>query len=958
MKTPFSTNLATPSKKRSLAFLLSGLTLALSLNVSAVDLSAQKLFGRWNMNPANFEMGNAHGTLAVSEKWIVVGTPSANEGAPNQGSVQVFNAVTGLWTRKLSYPIAADNNRRLGQSCAIFGDVIAVGAPDVSNATTGSVFIFNATSGKILSTIILPSGEGEIGKAGDQFGTSLAIFGTRLLIGSPAADAGKGRAYIYDYANPTFNPIPLTDTLGLAADGLGTFAGDRFGTSVAVEGNIGIVGSPNMSNELTVKTGGFLAFDMTTGARLKRFTPTGAAAGDTAGSAVALAKGLVIMHATSAASPTTGKVVTYNLLTGEEITLAPSDSAAGDLFGRSISSTQSGLIIIGAPGKNTNQGAAYIYDLNTISSTNTTELMKIPALQNTAQAFGSAVALFGETAIIAASNDSTAGPNVGSVYVIKPITSQMPLKKVAARGDFAPGAESILFNAFSDVCINADSEIAFTSTLTGPGSNAGKDTGIWSTLNPTGLELGNKSRNLSVGGVGTINVLTRALLNTPSRAIYQASLLPVGKSAAITPINNQAIYFGTGTLDFYRTGTTFGTFDTTGLPGANAPDGAVPLGFIQVVQSRTADLLSVTCTLRPNVNGTLPTNDSGLFSSNFATPIETRREGFAAFVSGPTLGQFTGRVAQYDALTVFATAVAGGAPKTQDQAIFSRTFGGATATVSQKGVSPVHNAESTPITGATFASYIGETADATNVLFRATIAGTPASAFPAAENEGLWLYNGNGTIGRQILRKGVNLGASTDNFIPPQGLAGVRIAKFLAFWQTNGQQLALVQLAGTGVTAANDQALLLLQSNPANQLAVLIREGQIAPNCGNATIGVINRVEVEPHRGTYLVLTTLVGAAKGTDLALFQGASSLPVTATTDTLRRPYLVLRKGQLFNNQPSKVKSFSLPANNLTAGGAGATGLGKAIQEGTDSDAINDSVIVVEFDNGVRQIMKGKL
>jgi hypothetical protein len=743
MKTPFSTNLATPSKKRSLAFLLSGLTLALSLNVSAVDLSAQKLFGRWNANPANFEMGNGHGTLAVSEKWIVVGTPSADEGAPDQGSVQVFNAVTGLWTRKLTYPIAADNDRRLGQSCAIFGDVIAVGAPDVSNATTGSVFIFNATSGKILSTIILPSGLGENGAPGDQFGTSLAIFGTRLLIGSPADDAGKGSAYIYDYTKSEIEPIKLTDTSGLAADG--------FGTSVAVEGNIGIVGSPNMSNGLTVKTGGFLAFDMTTGALLKRFTPTGAAAGDTAGLAVALAKGLVIMHATSTASPTTGKVVTYNLLTGEEITLAPSDSTAGDLFGSSISSTQSGLIIIGAPGKNTNQGAAYIYDLNTISSTNTTELMKIPAPQNTVQAFGSAVALLGETAIIAASKDSTAGPNVGSVYVIKPITSQMPLKKVAARGDFAPGAESILFNAFSDVCINADSEIAFTSTLTGPGSNSGKDTGIWSTLNPAGLELVNKSRNLFDGGVGTINVLTRALLNVPSRAIYQASLLPVGKSTAISPINNQSIYFGTGEDDFYRTGTPFSTFETP--VGANAPDGAVPLGFTQVVQSRAADLLSVTCTLRPNVNGTLPTNDSGLFSSNFTTPIETKREGFAAFASGPTLGQFTGRVAQHDALTVFATAVAGGAPKTQDQAIFSRTFGGATATVSQKGVSPVHNAESTPITGATFASYIGESADATNVLFRATIAGTPASAFPAAENEGLWLYNGNGTLAARFCAK-------------------------------------------------------------------------------------------------------------------------------------------------------------------------------------------------------------
>jgi hypothetical protein len=944
MKTLFSTNLATPSKKRSLAFLLSGLTLSLSLEVSAVDLSAQKLFGKWNQttNPANYEMGNGHGTLAVSEKWIVVGTPLADEGAQDQGSVQVFNAVTGLWVRKLTYPVATANNIRLGQSCSISGDVIAVGAPDFSNATTGSVFVFNATSGKIITTIILPTDIGENGAPGDRFGSSMAIFGTRLLIGSPADDAGKGSAYIYDYTKSEIAPIKLTDISGLAADG--------FGTSVAVEGNIGIVGSPNMSDGLTVKTGGFLAFDMTTGALLKRFTPTGAGAGDTAGSAVALAKGLVIMSATTAASPTTGKVVTYNLMTGAETTLAPSDSAVGDLFGSSISSSQSGLIMIGASGKNANQGAAYVFDLN---SNSTTELMKIPALQNTVQAFGSSVALLGETAIIAASKDSTAGPNVGSVYLIKPITSQMPLKKVVAKGDFAPGAESTLFNAFSDVYINADSEMVFTSTLTGPGSNAGKDTGVWSTLTPSGLELLNKGRNSFANGVGTINVVTKALLNEPGRAIYQASLLPTGASIAVSPINNQSIFFGLGTSDFFRTGTTIATFETP--VGANPPDGAVPLGFAQVVQSRSANLLSVTCTLRPNVNGTTATNDSGLFSSNFVAPIETKREGFAAFSSGPILGQFTGRVVQHDALTVFATAVAGGAPKTADQAIFAKTFGGPTTLISQKGQA-VNNAEGTPIPGAAFASYIAESADVTQVLYRASIAGTPASAVPAAQNEGLWLHNGVTT--RQILRKGVDLGIATPSYIPAVGLSGVRIAKFISFWQTNGQQLAFVQLAGIGVTAANDQALLLMQSNPANQLLVLIREGQIAPNCGNATIGVINRIEVEPHRGTYLVLTTLVGAAKGTDLALFQGASSLPVTSTTDTLRRPYLVLRKGQLFDNQPSKVKSFSLPASNLTAGGAGATGLGKAIQEGTDPAVITESVIVVEFDNGVRQIMKGKL
>jgi hypothetical protein len=763
MKKLFSTSLATPSKKRSLALLLSSLTLSLSFDVPAVDLSAQKLFGKWNQltNPANYEMGNGQGTLAVSEKWIVVGTPLADEGQENQGSVQVFNAATGLWVRKLSYPIATKPNIGFGQSCSIAGDLIAVGAPDFSNATAGSVYVFNANTGKVIATIALPFASGDKGAPGDQFGTSIAIFGTRLLIGSPAGNAGKGIAYIYDYTKPDVEPIELKDPSGTADD--------KFGSSVAVEGNIGIVGSPNMSNELPVKTGGFLAFDMTTGALLKRFTPPGAVANDTAGSAVALAKGLVIMSANTKTTAK-GKVVTYNLnlTTDAATTLTPSDSETGDLFGSSISSTQSGLIIIGASGKNGNQGAAYVFDLN---SSTTTELMKIPAPQNTAQAFGSAVALLGETAIIAASKDSTAGSNVGSLYLIKPITSQMPLKKVVAKGDFAPGAESIFFNAFSDVCINADSEIAFSSTLAGLGSNAGKDIGVWSTLTSS-LELMNKSRNkFSSAETGTINVITKALLNEPGRAIYQASLLTAGKSSAISSINNQAIYFGTGVDDFYQTGTTRRTFETP--VGANPLGGAVPLNFTQVVQSRTANLLSVTCTLRLNENGTSSTNDSGLFSSNFTTPdaIETKREGFAAFASGPILGQFTGRVAQHDALTVFATAVAGGAPKTTDQAIFAKTFGGPTKLISRKG-DPVNNAESTPIPGATFASYIAESADATNVLFRATIAGTPASPVPTAQNEGLWLHNGVTT--RQILRKGLDLGASA-------GLSGVKIAKFISF---------------------------------------------------------------------------------------------------------------------------------------------------------------------------------
>ena len=188
-------------------------------------------------------------------------------------------------------------------------------------------------------------------------------------------------------------------------------------------------------------------------------------------------------------------------------------------------------------------------------------------------------------------------------------------------------------------------------------------------------------------------------------------------------------------------------------------------------------------------------------------------------------------------------------------------------------------------------------------------------------------------------------------------MAGVKIARFLAFWQTNGQQIVLVQLTGAGVTTANDQALIVFQSSAAlNQPLVLLREGDIAPGCPGATIGVINRVDVSSYWGQYAVLATLNGAAKGTELALFRGASSKVVTASTQVLRRPVLVLRKGFLFDNQPSKVKSITLPANLLPASGAGTTGLGSAIQETSGITQAGKIALVIDFENGVRQIMNG--
>lgn len=904
----------------------------------------QKLFGKWNTNPIlGNKLAESHGTLAASEKWIIAGAPTSNEPEgttttiSNRGALQVYNALTGAWTRKILPPIepAPSSNLQFGYSCAIAGDLALIGAPDFSGTTAGSVYICNLSTGALVGKITPEIEPTTKGAAGDRFGSSIAIVGNLALIGSPSDDANKGSAYIYDYVRQLQLGSKLVDTSGAA--------GDLFGTSVAVDGNVGIVGSPNMGSP---KTGGFIAFDLTTGAELKRVIPTNAALDDKVGGAVLLINGTVIAGANQNGVGN-GKVFTHNLISSAERVLTGNDGVAADGFGSSLGA-QNGLLLVGAYNKNSEVGAAYAFNLNAASNQ---EFIKLVTDDQASKYFGSSCAIVGNTAIVAASRDSTSASNAGALFIYKPLTQSIPLTKVATKGDYAVGAENISYNLFGDVGMNADGELGFSSTLTGTGSNNGKDFGIWNTMSGNGLELVSKSRT-PTGSAGIVNVISRSLLNDPTRAIFHASLLNMGASSAITPNNNQVIFSDNGATvsEVIRTGVSIPEFPIV-APATIA--GERPLSFLQIAQSRnpSAPLISFICSLTLSTNRTVATNDSGLIAYNY-TSTEAQREGATSFAGGPVYGQFAPRIAQQDSLTVFSTAV--GTVAASNQAVFARTFAGTTTLIAQKG-NPISDASSTLTPGVTYASLIGESADTSNVLFRGTIAGSTGNVVPATLNEALWLHNGASS--RQILRKGIDLGVAAPNYIPATGMSGVKIAKFISFWQTNGQQLALVQLAGTGVTGANDQALILVQNNPAGKLNVLMREGQSAQGCGRATIGVINRVEVEPTRGTYLVLTTLVGAPTGTDLALFRGASSLPVTAITDALRHPYLILRKGQIYNNQPSKVKSFSLPTTNLTVAGAGATGLGRAIRETVTESEVPEISLIVEYDNGVRQVMKGR-
>jgi hypothetical protein len=215
----------------------------------------------------------------------------------------------------------------------------------------------------------------------------------------------------------------------------------------------------------------------------------------------------------------------------------------------------------------------------------------------------------------------------------------------------------------------------------------------------------------------------------------------------------------------------------------------------------------------------------------------------------------------------------------------------------------------------------------TQAVFKGLLNGVPASA-----NEGLWRAD------ELLLREG-------DSFT---SLPGVQVSSILRFWPVGFDQVVLqVVLRGTGVNAANNQALVLRQAN--GQFQVLVRTGDRPAGIGSAVLRSIVAVDVHPNSGTYALLTTLTGAP-GSNLALWAGNTTLGNDNSQQALRLPILQLRKGDIYGTPRQSlgvVRSLSLkPAVNRS--GAGGRGLAQVV--GFDGDV----AIYITGDRGVTELV----
>lgn len=176
-------------------------------------------------------------SVALSSSRLLVGAPNQTyDRAVYAGAAYLFDANTRTLVRTLTGP-AGESNENFGWSVAASETYHAVGVPANSSDDIARVDIFNASTGAFVRSIVAPTTEASV-----NFGWSVALSGSTLAVGSPFElhnDIHAGRVYVFNAGTGELTHTYASQETELTADG------DNFGISVGISGTTLVVGSAN-----------------------------------------------------------------------------------------------------------------------------------------------------------------------------------------------------------------------------------------------------------------------------------------------------------------------------------------------------------------------------------------------------------------------------------------------------------------------------------------------------------------------------------------------------------------------------------------------------------------------------------------------------------------------------------------------------------------------------------------
>lgn len=279
------------------------------------------------------------------------------------------------------------------------------------------------------------------GASGDTYGHSVGISGNYAIVGAPLDDdrgTSSGAAYILSFDGTTWTQQKKI----VPTDGA---AGDLFGESVAIDGDLVIIGAREDDDRGT-NSGSAYIYGRNVGGTnnwglVKKLTDSNGAAYDRFGWSVDIHNGYAAVGAPQdddLIPPSTtvgnkGSVSIFGQNTGglnnwgQLQKRMATDGTFFDEFGNSVSLGSSGgrtYLLVGAPkddefGTNSNSGAAFIFRDDFGGANNWGQIKKlVPADRQIDDNFGFSVAISGEHAVVTANLEDSSGlTNNGSAYV-------------------------------------------------------------------------------------------------------------------------------------------------------------------------------------------------------------------------------------------------------------------------------------------------------------------------------------------------------------------------------------------------------------------------------------------------------------------------------------------------------------------------------------------------------------
>lgn len=413
-----------------------GLMVDTTFRVSVLDIQESRIVA------GDAASGDWFGwSVAISGDWMVAGAFRDDDAGEASGAAYVYRRQAGaedrwLEVKKLTAGDGAEGDE-FGRSVAIAGDTIIVGSngDDDLGDRSGSGYVFQRDQGGADQWGQLAKLRSNSGSAGDRFGWSVAIQGDTIVVGAPRDDdngADSGAAFVFERDAGGANKWGQTRAL-LPGDAGGVEY--WFGNSVALDGDVIVVGQP-FDGVRGADSGSAYVFGRNNGGvdqwgQAAKLVPSDGAAEDWFGWSVSISGGIIAVGAARddvGAWVDAGSAYVFQKdqgganQWGQVRKLVAGDADMGDSFGFSIS-VSGKVVLIGAHNDNDkgdNSGAAYLFGRDQGGANQWRQSGKLTASDGMAgDVFGYSVAIAGDSFSVGAPNSDNAGADSGAAYMFR-----------------------------------------------------------------------------------------------------------------------------------------------------------------------------------------------------------------------------------------------------------------------------------------------------------------------------------------------------------------------------------------------------------------------------------------------------------------------------------------------------------------------------------------------------------